>query len=438
MEQKRGGINIEKALQTELMTALNEMFYAILCVKPEEDTVLILQSSEHPCSAQQKLSWTEYLGRYSVILTEESYRKVKERFSSEALLASSRKGERNFTLDASYLKEGKTNWLTASALVKEQPDGRPYVYIFIRQTNEEHLLRSIIELYVFNICDYFIYLDARNNSYVMFSGSTSGTPLPPEICNDYEAATIEYAHSFVVQEDQEMVIREMQLERVLDQLDRHGVHTFYCGVIDPVRGYTRKQLSYQYYDRDAQMILLSRTDVTGIYLEERARKKELKAAKLRAETDTLTGLLNYGGVSRHVSASLAESAEAALLFIDLDNFKQVNDCLGHQEGDQILRKIAQVLQLQTGERGIQGRIGGDEFVVFLRDITAKEQAEGYAKRICEAVGRLTLPENGAPTISCSIGIAMAPEDGKDYKTLIKHADRRAYQAKARGKNRFSF
>lgn len=84
MEQKRGGINIEKALQTELMTALNEMFYAILCVKPEEDTVLILQSSEHPCSAQQKLSWTEYLGRYSGILTEESYRKVKERFSSEA------------------------------------------------------------------------------------------------------------------------------------------------------------------------------------------------------------------------------------------------------------------------------------------------------------------------------------------------------------------
>ena len=123
MEQKRGGINIEKALQTELMTALNEMFYAILCVKPEEDTVLILQSSEHPCSAQQKLSWTEYLGRYSGILTEESYRKVKERFSSEALLASSRKGERSFTLDASYLKEGKTNWLTASALVKEQPDG---------------------------------------------------------------------------------------------------------------------------------------------------------------------------------------------------------------------------------------------------------------------------------------------------------------------------
>mgnify|MGYP005801953751 FL=1 len=73
-----------------------------------------------------------------------------------------------------------------------------------------------------------------------------------------------------------MVIREMQIDRVLEQLDLYGVHSFYCGVTDPIRGYTRKQLSYRYYDRNTRMVLLSRTDVTDVYLEERLCQDELK------------------------------------------------------------------------------------------------------------------------------------------------------------------
>ena len=420
-----------------LMEALNGMFYSILQVDPAEDTVLILQSIDRPAGSQIRMSWSEIMNIYSVLLTEEGQKKFRERLSCEALLAEWRSGERSFSQDIPYIKEEKTNWLNIMVQIRETSGDSCRAYIFVRRNDEEHLLKSIIDLYVYNSCDYFIYLDAKNNSYVMFSGSSSGTPLPPETCDDYASALVDYARDFVVPEDQEMVIREMQIDRVLQQIEMHGSHSFFCGVSDPVRGYTRKQLTYRYYDRSAQMILLSRTDVTGVYLEERARQEELRDMQLQAQTDTLTGLFNYRGIFERVEEALSlRSGKSALLFLDLDNFKQVNDTLGHPEGDRLLKKVARVLRTQSGKRGIQGRVGGDEFIVFLPEISDAGQAKDCAQRICESVSKLSLPMNGAPTISCSVGIAVAPEDGQNYNSLVRCADRHAYRAKALGKNRF--
>ena len=423
--------------ETGLMDAVNQMFYSVLLVNPKEDSVLILQDHDCPETVQTRMNWTEYLERYSAILTEEERAKVWKRLSSHALLAAASGKETSFTLDVSCLnqKQNHTDWSTISAVIK-QTGSSVSAYIFIRQSNEEHLLKSIINLYVYNTCDYFIYLNAQNNSYVMFSGSNNGTPLPPEICNDYASALVEYARNYVVPEDQEMVIREMQIDRVLEQLDLYGVHSFYCGVTDPIRGYTRKQLSYRYYDRNTRMVLLSRTDVTDVYLEERLRQEELKNAYHQAETDTLTGLLNYKGLRSRVEAALAEDKQSALLFIDLDNFKQVNDTLGHMEGNRLLCQIAQILRTQTRMQDFQGRVGGDEFVVYLRNIRTPEQATGCARRICDAVSRLSDTWNNTVPVSCSIGIAIVPKDGLDYTTLFTSADQLAYRAKSAGKNRY--
>ena len=206
--------------ETGLMDAVNQMFYSVLLVNPKEDSVLILQDHDCPETVQTRMNWTEYLERYSAILTEEERAKVWKRLSSHALLAAASGKETSFTLDVSCLnqKQNHTDWSTISAVIK-QTGSSVSAYIFIRQSNEEHLLKSIINLYVYNTCDYFIYLNAQNNSYVMFSGSNNGTPLPPEICNDYASALVEYARNYVVPEDQEMVIREMQIDRVLEQLD---------------------------------------------------------------------------------------------------------------------------------------------------------------------------------------------------------------------------
>lgn len=148
---------------------------------------------------------------------------------------------------------------------------------------QENLLRSIINLFVYNNCDYFIYLDVKNNRYTMFSGSQSGTPLPPTECQDYSTEIIKYANDYVVPEDREHVIREMGLGRVIEELEKWGRHVIYCGVEDPVRGYTRKQLEYRYYDRDKQMVLLSRTDLTDLYMEQQRQQKALQKALQTAE-----------------------------------------------------------------------------------------------------------------------------------------------------------
>lgn len=105
--------------------------------------------------------------------------------------------------------------------------------------------------------------------------SRAGTPLPPVMCNDYEGSKIEYVRKYVEEEDQEMVIREMRISRILEVLEHDEVHSFTCGIMEP-DGYTRKRLDYRYYDKECQMILLSRTDVTNVYLEEQKKSQRLE------------------------------------------------------------------------------------------------------------------------------------------------------------------
>ena len=422
-----------------LGNALKRMFYTVVQVEPATDTVLILQSRDCSAHEGEKQNWSSHLAKYGEIMTEQGRAMLQEHFSSQALLTAIECGEREISQDLSYVKGGQTNWVTVSASLSQDTRGVWYAHIFVKQNNEEHLLRRIIDLYVYDTCDYFFCLDMKNNSFVMFSGRSSGTPLPPERGDDFDAAVVDYARSYVPPEDQEMCIEKMKLSHVRRMLEKKDTFSFTVGVMDTQRGYTRKRVTFRYYDRQAQKVLLSRTDVTEIYLEEQARLKELQAARMQAETDPLTGLLNYGGIKTRVEEMLAEEdGSSALLFIDLDNFKQVNDILGHQEGDKLLWKVAQILILQTEEPDLRGRVGGDEFVVFLPRLQTRKQAEACARHICEAVSSLSLPGGDAVTISCTIGCAIAPEDGEDYQALVAAADRRNYIAKRKGKNTYLF
>ena len=131
------------------------------------------------------------------------------------------------------------------------------------------------------------------------------------------------------------------------------------------------------------MILLVRTDVTDVYYENKQRSEALREALLLAERDSLTGILNYGALYERITRALEAGATAALLFIDLDNFKTVNDTMGHQAGDDLLRSVAQVLRNQLWEKDLCGRVGGDEFVVFLPELHSRDQAVYCARRLCE-------------------------------------------------------
>lgn len=427
-------------VQRELFNVLNHAYVSIARVDLARRDAVILQSRERPETIARVYDWNTLLRHCcAAYLGESDSQMILHSFSSAHLLQIFKSGQHTLSRDV-RLTTGRLRWISVSAFLVQEEGCSPYAYVMIRDADEQHLLRNVVDRYVYNNCDYFIYLDAKNNSYTMFSGSSDGTPLPPAQCRDYATELVKYAEAYVVPEDRQMVIREMQIERVLEQLSVNGLHAFYCGVLDPVRGYTRKRLEYRYYDQPSGMILLSRTDVTAIYREQQKHQRALEAALLRAQTDPLTGLLNYQGTLERVSETLAQQREStAFLFIDLDNFKMVNDTLGHGMGDEFLRRVAGILRQETQPCDILGRVGGDEFVVLLSGMPSTNMAKECAQRLCNAIAQLADGEYFLHLpVSCSIGIALAPGEGGDYNTLAQKADQRAYKIKQNGKNGCSF
>lgn len=436
--------NLKKQLENsyELLDVLNNIFLFIAKIDLENNKISILQnrtSVEYPYGDDK---WDRHLDYYLSFILEQERDMIKYNLSKENLLSFFEIKQSTFYITLPYLKkENQIKWLGATINFFVNRENEKIAYLMIHEPNENLLLKDIVNLYVYNNCDYFIYLDAKKNNYIMFCGSNSGTPLPPAVCNDYSSEIVKYADDFVVPEDRDMVIRNMTLEVVLKNLNEKGIHSFMCGVIDPVRGYTRKRLTYRYYNKENQMILLSRTDITDIYNQELEYRKNLEDALERTHRDFMTGLFNVQGIRERISYTLSLLSEkeiSALMFVDLDNFKKINDTLGHGKGDEVLCKVAEVLKLETRMEDLAGRIGGDEFLIFLKNIKSKKNAEICAERICHGVEKISKELGISIPTSCSIGISFVPNDGKDYKTLVEKADKSAYVAKREGKNRFAW
>lgn len=156
--------------------------------------------------------------------------------------------------------------------------------------------------------------------------------------------------------------------------------------------------------------------------------------------DGLTGLPNRSLFSKLLSQNLAlaarERKRLALLFLDLDHFKYINDTLGHDAGDDLLREVARRLTGALRESDVVARLGGDEFVVLLPGVTTPEESAGVAQKIIQAVARPYRLAGQDFSVTASVGISAYPDDGRDEETLTKHADIAMYKAKQEGKNTF--
>ncbi|MEZ5589330.1 MAG: EAL domain-containing protein [Gammaproteobacteria bacterium] len=158
--------------------------------------------------------------------------------------------------------------------------------------------------------------------------------------------------------------------------------------------------------------------------------------------DPLTNLPNRQLLIDRLTTALTQAKRSqrklALLFIDLDNFKTVNDTLGHAQGDALLRMIAQRLIACVRESDTIARLGGDEFIILLNDIQAAEDVSRVADKLLQAISEPVCLQEHELQISGSIGIALYPGDGADAGTLLKNADIAMYQAKELGRYRFRF
>jgi diguanylate cyclase (GGDEF)-like protein len=177
-----------------------------------------------------------------------------------------------------------------------------------------------------------------------------------------------------------------------------------------------------------------------------ARNQELREAvatiHAMATRDEVTGLCNRAFFIESLRHALAQAERhdrsLALLFIDADRFKTINDSLGHAAGDRVLREIGSRIAGCVRASDIVARLGGDEFVVLIEDFGSRDAVCELAEKIVLAVSRPCEVEGDALALSVSVGVAIAPQDGADRHQLMRNADIAMYRAKAQGRNGYRF
>ena len=213
------------------------------------------------------------------------------------------------------------------------------------------------------------------------------------------------------------------------------------------QSYVDRQMDKQWGDVRSMMIQLVVVTlvficlIVGINISGKVinyRKQEQLEEK--ADTDLLTGLNNKLATERKIKEYIAKNPKSrAMMFIlDIDNFKKINDTMGHAFGDEVLRSLGQQIGSIFRASDIIGRVGGDEFFIFLKNIMMDETIKKEAKKVENFFQDFKTGEYTKYSATASIGVAIFPEEGADFDSLYKAADQALYKAKKRGKNQLAF
>ncbi|MDO4547557.1 MAG: PAS domain S-box protein [Clostridia bacterium] len=173
------------------------------------------------------------------------------------------------------------------------------------------------------------------------------------------------------------------------------------------------------------------SDVT----EEKTRDMDMR---FRAETDQLSGLYNRGASEKYMKQMIDSARPCALIMLDLDDLKSINDTYGHAEGDRTITAIGGVLGTHFRKHDIAGRIGGDEFAVLLTDVSSPEPIKKVLNSLMDKLKSIRVGENDDVGICCSAGVAFTDKDCRDFDALYHRADRALYSVKRAGKGNYAF
>jgi diguanylate cyclase (GGDEF)-like protein len=259
---------------------------------------------------------------------------------------------------------------------------------------------------------------------------------------------------------------DLSISEMLDLLIGHYKPDVYDTVVDSIRGRESFTINFQretpqgsnqhIYMRGETLLNENRKPdfLLGVVQDITRMKRAEDEIRYLAFYDSLTGLANrtlfLDRLKKIIEYSERKGRSFALLFMDIDNFKQINDTMGHYAGDILLKNTAGIIQRCTRKSdtvGITGldspgnlvaRHGGDEFVLILAGIASPESAAVVARRLLEAIPQPQIIENQEISVTASIGISVYPEDGTDTDVLFRHADTAMYHAKKIGRNNFQF
>ena len=246
-----------------------------------------------------------------------------------------------------------------------------------------------------------------------------------------------FAENYVHPDAKAQLMERYDLKRLKESF-AHGADEFSHNEYVHIggQGFRWVQFTSRIYHSRISNTLRITTFLKDIDDEIRRRQALVK----KAATDMLTGLPNRESVLDRIRACLAEkiSGSHAMLFIDLDCFKLVNDNWGHKYGDKVLIETAEKLRKLFSGNEIYGRLGGDEFLVFLKDVPSRQAVEQTAQKIVNALP-IHIAEGGQEVnVTCSIGIALSNGTSTTTEAMYEQSDKAMYQAKELGRNQFYF
>lgn len=281
-----------------------------------------------------------------------------------------------------------------------------------------------------NVRDGYYEFNLTRNSF----NKNSGDSIPEYIktASRYTDFMINFAEHYIFEKDRSKFYNAFDREKLLGRYYEGGnEYELEYRTILPDKSLLWKKASLQMlsdpYSNDVMLFLIV-CDIT------QTKKDELALIE-QVEHDAMTGLLNRNTFLSRVTDILETSDYAmrhALIMIDVDHFKDLNDSLGHQFGDQVLRDMADIMQKSVRQNDLCGRLGGDEFIIFMNDVTTDAVVSERMQRLCMALKKQY--EEIMPQTSASIGIAFYPRDGVTFDSLYQKADIALYYAKNSGRS----
>lgn len=256
---------------------------------------------------------------------------------------------------------------------------------------------------------------------------------------------------------------EPKFRRMLEDTIQHGRKCFCAGVLHNTFVFPGKEISVQdmkrqnmqiepFYYQEETFVLIQIIDITTQYrriyhlqslvkkltTDVQTVKKEEERARHTASHDSLTGLSNRKSLFEYLEYLTAhakrEQELLAVLFVDLDGFKTINDTFGHNGGDAMLKEVAVRLKRIVRQHDIVARIGGDEFIIVLPNIIKPDKANYIAHQIRSAIAEEFYLNGNRMKITASVGISLYPSDADEIESLLNKADQAMYSAKMVGKN----
>lgn len=340
-------------------------------------------------------------------------------------------------IDVQFVKDKiVVGWYRLAYSTSDNLDNR--ILISVKKIERDDILSSVIYRYMVKNFETIFYVDLKEDNYRRFliDGNLN---IRIDEYNSYSEGVDYFLGKYVIDKDKEKIKEKLDIRRIWDIFDQDNFYYTTLGINDENGEFHEKGLYFYVFDEEKQIFLALVNDITKAYYQKIEQENILRDLRKNATIDELTGLSNrYHCESSMIDYLIHEGHNqlSALLLLDLDNFKTLNDTLGHRMGDQALKDVANILNNFFRSTDIISRYGGDEFVVLMKNIRDVGVVDILLPRLLERL-KLTYSEDDIEvTIGASIGVSFIPYDGRDMIELFDKADQALYEVKKKEKGKY--